>query len=762
MAAVRPAATVAAAACLIMVASGPTTTLALQTVPRVPVVSRESRGGPARAATVPPDSVADTPPEAVPSGDGTAHDSASTRLYRARLRLAEAQGRLPPGLADVAAAVKVDSGLLLPASLETIDLEGLPDGPLVSRVRDYNFTRVAAAEVAYDPELAEKTLFRQPLRWLKRNVELFVPLAGFALSVLGDLQRGEELANRRTRARELEGIIAGLGPAIIKGGQALASRPDLLPAEYLEELQYLQDRLPTFPKEEAFALVESELGVPFDSVFELVELEPIAAASIGQVFKARLVANGNLVAVKIQRPGCEEIIATDLYIMRFYASVLTRLIEALGRKIDLVSVIDDFGELIYREIDYQAEAANARRFADLYATIPDVFIPRIYPDLCTTKVLTMEWVEGVRLVEGDRLRAMGFSPERLVETLVQCSLRQMLENGFFHADPHAGNLLATPEGKLCYLDFGMMSYVETYQRYSIIEAVVHLVNRDFLALAALYKRMGFIPPDEDETPIVVALEDALPDVLDASVGELNLKNVINKLGDVMYQFPFSLPPFYIAIIRCLGVLEGLAIQVDRDFRIITTAYPYISSRLLTDPSPELQSALQQLLFKEGKPRWERLEQLLSQASATRDYDATEAVQKLLDYIVSPRGAAIREQLVMDVINGVDEISDETARLLADVARTGVLPSFDDMDSPRLKTASSLANAVAQSRGFELAKVLPILSRLASEPASQQAGVDISSAVSERLVSRAIRWAFDLPPPPAHATTDEGRRESAVV
>lgn len=148
----------------------------------------------------------------------------------------------------------------------------------------------------------------------------------------------------------------------------------------------------------------------------------------------------------------------------------------------------------------------------------------------------------------------------------------------------------------------MMSYVESHQRYGIIEAVIHLVNRDFRSLASLYQRMGFIPADVDTKPIIVALEDALPEVLNASVGELNFKNVINKLGDVMYKFPFSLPPYYIAIIRCLGVLEGLAIQVRPESRIIQDAYPYIASRLLTDSSPELQAALQQLIFKKGKPR----------------------------------------------------------------------------------------------------------------------------------------------------------------
>lgn len=421
----------------------------------------------------------------------------SLRLMKARVRLEEAKGTLAPGTAEALTLSEVSA--LQRQQNSDISASATPF-PLITRhkskILDLSaLMTVAEPEVRYDPAELEKRLWKTPLRWITRNVQLFIPFAKFLSQLLFDIQRGEEKTMRRERAKQLNEIIASLGPAIIKGGQALASRPDVLPAEYLEELQKLQDRIPPFPMEQAIQSIEEELQRPFSEVFELVEPEPVAAASIGMVLKCRLVVNGDLVAVKVQRPGCENIIELDLYVMRFYASILTDFLAKLGRNIDLVGVIDDFGELIYREIDYTAEATNARRFADFYATIPDVFIPRIYPDLCSRKLLTMEWVDGVRLVEGDKLKAMGLNPERLVDTLVQCSLRQMLENGFFHCDPHAGNLLATEEGKLCYLDFGMMSYVEPHQRYAIIEAVVHLVNRDFTALALLYKRMGFIPVD---------------------------------------------------------------------------------------------------------------------------------------------------------------------------------------------------------------------------------------------------------------------------
>ncbi|KAJ1397750.1 hypothetical protein B484DRAFT_438541, partial [Ochromonadaceae sp. CCMP2298] len=273
----------------------------------------------------------------------------------------------------------------------------------------------------------------------------------------------------------------------------------------------------------------------------------------------------------------------------------------------------------------------------------------IYTDLSSSKVLVMEWVDGVRVNDLPALEKMGLQSSKLVDTMVQCTMRQMLENGFFHADPHAGNLLAMPNGKLCYLDFGMVSYVEPNQRYSIIEAVVHMVNRDFYSLAELYKRMNFIPKDVDTAPLVEALESALPDVLSASIAEFNFKNVIASLGDVMYKFPFSLPPFYIAIIRCMGVLEGLAMQIDQDFRIVSDAYPYIASRLLTDPSAELQAALQQLLFKDNNLRWDRLQELLEEATRISDYEISQAVDSMVDYLISDRGAGMREVLAIQMV-----------------------------------------------------------------------------------------------------------------
>ena len=295
---------------------------------------------------------------------------------------------------------------------------------------------VAEPLIPYDPIAAEKILFRQPTKWLVRNIQIALPFGTWVSGVLIDTLLGKSKQNRRNRAKQLNGIIADLGPAIIKAGQALASRPDLLPSEYLDELQQLQDNVPTFSNEVAFRIVEEELNQNFEEVFELVEKEPIAAASIGQVYKARLLKNGQLVALKIQRPNTEEVVALDLYVLRWWGGVYNKIFELLGRNINLQSVMDDFGNLLYAEIDYIAEAANARRFSELYAqdvAIADVFVPKVYSELTSRKVLTMEWVDGFRLTDSASLEENNLDRKKLVDTLVQCSLRQIMENGFFHA-----------------------------------------------------------------------------------------------------------------------------------------------------------------------------------------------------------------------------------------------------------------------------------------------------------------------------------------
>lgn len=673
------------------------------------------------------------------------------RLQRAEELLQDVRARQAPAGGPPPSGGRTSSALARTARRGERGVQLSPAAQLEEQAA--RAAKSADAGPRYDPETAIEYFKNRSLYVRRRQLEIAVPLTAFVMRVVMDNQFGREETNRRKRAQEFLSIISSLGPAIIKGGQAVSSRPDLLPPEYLEELQKLQDRLPPFENEVAFAEIEKELGRSVDDIFEYINPVPVAAASIGQVYRARLRETGEEVAVKVQRPDCEQIIALDIYILRNLSGTINRLLKLIGREIDLQSIIEEFGKLIYEEIDYISEARNCERFLELYGDLPGVDVPRIYWRFTKRTVLTMQWMEGRRLTDESLGKRQS---EQLVRAMVQCSLQQMLQNGYFHADTHLGNLLATESSSLVYLDFGMMSEVEPAQRYGIIEAVVHMVNRDFDALANLYVRLGFLPPETDLQPIIDALSNALPDVLGASVGELNFKSVVDKLGSVMYRYPFNLPPYYTAIIRCLGVLEGVAIQVDPDFRILNESYPYIASRLLTDPAPELQQALQCLLFDGEKPRWNRLESLLESASNTTDYDVSLAAEQLISFLLSPKGKAIRYNLADDLTAEVDALGYDVAKYyLAVVAQAGTaaglrLPRRLAGMSPPERTQSMqnlerLAKILSRSQGFNANSMGPLVRKVLREPEGQRIGLEVAVSLAERFSSRAVRFAFGLPP-----------------
>lgn len=446
---------------------------------------------------------------------------------------------------------------------------------------------------------------------------------------------------------ELRRIFTRLGPTFVKLGQGLSTRPDLCPPEYLEELSELQDALPTFPDDEAFSCIERELGLPLESIFSSISPSPIAAASLGQVYKAQLKYSGHVVAVKVQRPGIEEAIGLDFYLIRALGFLINKYVDIISS--DVVALIDEFARRVYQELNYVQEGQNARRFKKLYADKEDVLVPDIFWNYTSGKVLTMEWVDGVKLNEQEAIERQGLRVLDVVNTGIQCSLRQLLEYGYFHADPHPGNLLATPDGKLAFLDFGMMSETPEAARSAIIGHVVHMVNRDYEAMARDYYALDFLSPDVDVSPIVPALRDFFDGALNSTVSELNFKTIVDGLGAVLYQYPFNVPAYYALILRSLTVLEGLALYADPNFKVLAASYPYFAKRLLTDPNPYLRDALVELLFKDGKFRWNRLENLLEQGRKDRDFTAKEALQPVLKLLLGPDGEELRGLVTKEAI-----------------------------------------------------------------------------------------------------------------
>ncbi|KAL9312270.1 Protein ACTIVITY OF BC1 COMPLEX KINASE 3 [Arabidopsis thaliana] len=602
----------------------------------------------------------------------------------------------------------------------------------------------------YSPELIARKHGSQPFKALRRSLEILGALGGFALKLGIDQKQGNLEKNMKKRAIELRRIFTRLGPTFVKLGQGLSTRPDLCPPDYLEELAELQDALPTFPDAEAFACIERELDLSLETIFSSVSPEPIAAASLGQVYKAQLRYSGQVVAVKVQRPGIEEAIGLDFYLIRGVGKLINKYVDFITT--DVLTLIDEFACRVYQELNYVQEAQNARRFKKLYADKADVLVPDIFWDYTSRKVLTMEWVEGTKLNEQLAIESQGLKVLDLVNTGIQCSLRQLLEYGFFHADPHPGNLLATPDGKLAFLDFGMMSETPEEARFAIIGHVVHLVNRDYEAMARDYYALKFLSPDVDVTPIIPALRDFFDDALNYTVSELNFKTLVDGLGAVFYQYPFNVPPYYALILRSLTVLEGLALYADPNFKVLAASYPYFAKRLLTDPNPYLRDALIELLFKDGKFRWNRLENLLQQGSKDRDFSAKDALQPVLKLLLDPNGEELRLLVIKEAVRVSEAIAlgtvVDTYNSLPEFLRSLVFNGNGNgpltMSTAELQSTLELRDQVSRiwgllqsSESFDPAILQPILQVL-QQPEARRLGGRVAGGVGQRLAARFLQ------------------------
>ncbi|GER35960.1 protein kinase superfamily protein [Striga asiatica] len=478
------------------------------------------------------------------------------------------------------------------------------------------------------------------------------------------------------RAAQLRKILVQLGPAYIKIAQAISSRPDLIPPSYLDELSLLQDRIAPFSTEVAFDIIEQELGLPIAALFSEISPEPVAAASLGQaclavyVYQARLRSSGKVVAIKVQRPGVRAAISLDILILRYLAGV----IRSAGKfNTDL------------QEMDYKIEAENGVKFRQLYGNIQDVVVPEMYVEQTTRKVLTMQWVEGQKLAEVKDLY--------MIEVGVYCSFNQLLEYGFYHADPHPGNLLRTYDGKLAYLDFGMMGEFKQELRDGFIEACLHLVNRDYDSLAEDFVTLGFLPLTADKDAVTEALTGVFRNAVSKGVRNISFEDLLGNLGTTI-----------------LAVLEGIAITFNPEYKVLGNTYPWIARKVLTGGSPKLKSSLQALLYEDGVFRIDRLESLLTETSLEQSLrakmerasvkekveDESKMVTKqILSFALDEKGAFVREILLEEFSKGLDALGLATLDSITS-AITGNLPfrpypasSLTDEDITNLRTLQRL-------------------------------------------------------------------------
>jgi predicted unusual protein kinase regulating ubiquinone biosynthesis (AarF/ABC1/UbiB family) len=532
----------------------------------------------------------------------------------------------------------------------------------VSEHRRVNFDRRLNREktTGYDLQAIAKYYRYRPWQVIWRALNIVLSFGSFLFSILSDKLFEKTEVNKYKRANELRELLTKLGPTFIKVGQALSTRPDLIRKSFLNELIKLQDRLPPFDNEIAFNIIEEQLQCSVDEAYREISPHPIAAASLGQVYRAVLYS-GEEVAVKVQRPNLRPLLSLDLYLMRWAASWFAPWLPLnLGH--DLTLIVDEFGNKLFEEIDYINEAKNAEKFAVNFAGDPEVKVPAIYWPYTNSRVLTLEWIDGFKLNDTEKIKAAGLDLDSLIRIGVTSGLRQLLEFGFFHADPHPGNLFATPDGRMAYIDFGMMDQLEEETKETLVSAVVELINRDYDALAKDFVRLGFLTPKTDIKPIIPALEQVLGNAIGESVGDFNFKTITDEFSELMYDYPFRVPAQFALIIRSLIVQEGLALNLNSNFRIVEVSYPYIARRLLTGESPQMRRRLLEVLFKNGKFQWQRLENMIAIARSDKKFDLLPTAQLGLQFLFSEEGQFLSRQLLLALTEDERLHTEEVKRL----------------------------------------------------------------------------------------------------
>jgi len=502
--------------------------------------------------------------------------------------------------------------------------------------------------------------------------------------LMGKTEAEGQLTVRATQLREL---LVELGPSFIKAGQVLANRPDIVREDYMNELTVLQDNVPSFPDEQAMRIIQDDLGRPLEEVFSYISERPVAAASLGQVYRAALRKTGEEVAVKVQRPDVEPQIFTDLFLFRILATFFDKVsFERLGCKAELV--VDEFGEKLLEELDYLQEATNIQDFRKNFMDDPTVKIPWVRREYCGKRVLTMEWIDGIRCTNAEAIRNSGLDVQEFIRCGVRSGLRQLLEFGLFHGDPHPGNIFALRDGRIAYVDFGNVAQISQENKQVLVDAVVHAVNNDYVNMAGDFIKLGFLAPGTDVEPIVPALEKIWKDSMGQSLGVFNFRSVTAKFNKLVYQYPIRIPERYSLVIRSLLTQEGICLTLDRDFHFLEVAYPYVARRLLTDEDPVLRDRLIQVLFQDGKFQWKRLENLimLARDGSGKSLDLNDTVRDGVKLLLMD--ARLRGQLLM-AFTEEDRLHLEEVRSLMELVQ-------DDVDPGRL-VQDTIADLPALSR-----------------------------------------------------------------
>jgi ubiquinone biosynthesis protein len=397
-----------------------------------------------------------------------------------------------------------------------------------------------------------------------------------------------EPVEKLTRSQRMRMAFEELGPTYIKLGQVLSTRPDLMPADFVNELAKLQDEVPPFPFGEVKDVVEAEFGKPSEELFDELEEQPLASASIGQVHKARL-KDGEAVAVKIQRPGIQKVIEVDLEIMLH----LTTLAERHIKEFEIhrpVKIVEEFARTLEKEIDYNIEATHMQRIARQFLDHPYVWIPVVFREFTTSRVLTTELIDGIKISKIEKLEAAGLDKKVIADRIVGLVLKQAFDHGFFHADPHPGNIFVLSDNIICMVDFGMMGTVDRRTREEFVDLIDSVVHEHEVKTTQVLLNLT----EWDEQPDIRALEREVADFMGRHLykplKDMEIGKLLQDLIELTIRFRLRIPPDIFLMIKALSAVENIGRTLDPEFDLIAHATPFIKRIKLERFAPQRLSA----------------------------------------------------------------------------------------------------------------------------------------------------------------------------
>jgi predicted unusual protein kinase regulating ubiquinone biosynthesis (AarF/ABC1/UbiB family) len=425
---------------------------------------------------------------------------------------------------------------------------------------------------------------RQPrLRWQRANyscrarqLDIYTAAISLGFALLRDflLPTTNERYHRR-QAQKLVNTAIGLGPTFIKIGQSLSTRVDFFPPIYTAALSQLQDRVPAFDADDAIAIIETELGTELEVLFDRFDPIPLAAASLGQVHKAKL-RTGADVVIKVQRPGLQRLFELDFQVIEKLLWWVDRLLPK-KRSVELRAIHQEFFTLLFQEIDYTKEGQNADRFRTNFQANNLVVAPEIHWQHTTSKVLTMSYLPGIKIDDRATLEACGFDPKKINQLGICCYLKQLLVDGFFQADPHPGNMAIMADGKLVVYDFGMMAELKHISTDRMIETFWAVMKKDETAVTNNLIALGLVEPVEDMRPIKRVIEFLLERFTDRPVDVKEFEQIKSEITTLFVQQPFQMSPEMSFILKALSTLDGIARTLDPEYNLVVAAQPFIRS-----------------------------------------------------------------------------------------------------------------------------------------------------------------------------------------